>query len=328
MLFKFSFITKYNLFYFFDFLGALKEENEDSAFLTSSNSPKYHNKNHFKSQLLSSNSSFLTEILTFKNVWASVLVFTLINASLCMESTSASPVPHSHSSLSPTTSLTRRPIARRIPVYPIPASSSIRKYTASSSSSQAHYTAGNNGISRRGRSSQKIDFSSRNGRIQSYPTFNNRNKKVFTHGSPFERLTASVAKARQEDRPRRQLEEVAINTELLEAANYQNYDNYKEVVEEIPSEKELLMEELFDTKEKWINPCGINFSAVIPLNHVSSSDYAYEPLTDSELMQQIIIQVSKALRQSRRFKEDYVSKIYFFSNFSNKISLFVISYMI
>ena len=213
-------------------------------------------------------------------------------------------------------------------MYPIPASSSIRKYTASSSSSQAHYTAGNNGISRRGRSSQKIDFSSRNGRIQSYPTFNNRNKKVFTHGSPFERLTASVAKARQEDRPRRQLEEVAINTELLEAANYQNYDNYKEVVEEIPSEKELLMEELFDTKEKWINPCGINFSAVIPLNHVSSSDYAYEPLTDSELMQQIIIQVSKALRQSRRFKEDYVSKIYFFSNFSNKISLFVISYMI
>jgi hypothetical protein len=100
------------------------------------------------------------------------------------------------------------------------------------------------------------------------------------------------------------LEEVPIDE-----SSYENYDNYEDVVEEIPSEKDTLLEELFDTKEKWVNPCGINFSAVIPLNQ-ASTDYVYEPLTDSELLQQIVTQVSKALRQSRRFKEDYVKKTF------------------
>ena len=68
----------------------------------------------------------------------------------------------------------------------------------------------------------------------------------------------------------------------------------------------MLLKELNETKEKWVNPCGINFNTLINLTH-TDSDYIYEPLTDAELLQQVTIQVSKALRQSRRFKEDYVS---------------------
>jgi len=177
-----------------------------------------------------------------------------------------------------------------------------------------NYNSGIYHLSRRGRNAQNIGSSTRLARVQSSPISNYRNQKVFNQGSPLERLTANVLKDRQEDRQRRELEEVPT------ASSYENYDEYDysagtqqmnnaKVVEQAPSEKDMYMEELFDTKEKWVNPCGINFSTVIPLNHVNS-DYVYEPLTDSELLQQIVIQVSKALRQSRRFKEDYVSTLH------------------
>ena len=120
--------------------------------------------------------------------------------------------------------------------------------------------------------------------------------------NPFEKLISQAAKARKEDRKRRELEDYE---------NYADYDDSAatQASKDAKEEKELYLEELFDTKEKWVNPCGINFSSVIPLDHLNSPDYVYEPLTDSELLQQIVIQVSKALKQSRRFKEDYVSTI-------------------
>jgi hypothetical protein len=177
-----------------------------------------------------------------------------------------------------------------------------------------NYNSGIHHLSRRGRNAQNIGSSTHLARVQSSPISNYRNQKVFNHGSPLERLTANVVNDRQEDRQRRELEEVP------KESSYENYEEYEysagtqqannaKVVEQAPSEKETYMEELYDTKEKWVNPCGINFSSVIPLNHVTS-DYVYEPLTDSELLQQIVIQVSKALRQSRRFKEDYVSTLH------------------
>ena len=122
--------------------------------------------------------------------------------------------------------------------------------------------------------------------------------------NPLERLTSNIKKSRQEDRKRRELEDYENYSDYVDIVNSQVSDNAK-------SDKELQLEGLFNSKEKWVNPCGINFSSVIPLDHVNSPDYVYEPLTDSELLQQIVIQVTKALRQSRRFKEDYVSRICF-----------------
>ena len=161
--------------------------------------------------------------------------------------------------------------------------------------------------SRRGRPSQSFALSSpRQSRVQSPKLTKEYSQRNIREGSTFERLTSNVAKTRPEDRKRRELEDYE---------NYADNDNIaaNKESDETKAEKELYLEELFDTKEKWVNPCGINFSSVIPLDHVNSPDYVYEPLTDSELLQQIVIQVTKALRQSRRFKEDYVSTINFYS---------------
>ena len=120
--------------------------------------------------------------------------------------------------------------------------------------------------------------------------------------NPFEKLISQAAKAKKEDRKRRELEDYE---------NYADYDDSVETQASKDAKEEKEYQRMFDTKEKWVNPCGINFSSVIPLDHLNSPDYVYEPLTDSELLQQIVIQVTKALKQSRRFKEDYVSTIQF-----------------
>ena len=72
------------------------------------------------------------------------------------------------------------------------------------------------------------------------------------------------------------------------------------------TEKYSLMRELNQTKEKWINPCGhlphtvMQFDRkLMPVDPVTK--------TDAELLGNIIVNVNRALRQSRRFKEEYVS---------------------
>ena len=282
------------------------------AFSTSPISPKTYKKEFVTTKSLSSSKSQLSSnIFTFRKLWASLLFLTVLHISSYMQSTSASPLNHFHSSsFNPSTSsvVPRRSFTRRLPVYPLPASSSSRGSTVSVYPIKSRHTSRNyHTHARRGRPSPSP--STRQSRVQSstrlikeYPTLNIRQH------SPFERLTSNVKKARQEDRKRRELED------------YENYADYDDIVitktsSNAKAEKGLYIEELFDTKEKWVNPCGINFSSVIPLDHVNSPDYVYEPLTDSELLQQIVIQVTKALRQSRRFKEDYVSTFHFYSRF-------------
>ena len=219
-----------------------------------------------------------------------------------MQSTSASPLKHFHSSsFNPSTSsVPRRSFTRRLPVYPLPASSSSRGSTVSVYPIKSRRTSRNyHQHARRGRPSQKS--STRQSRVQSSPkVIKEYPQRSMRQYNPVERLTSNIKKSRQEDRKRRELED------------YENYSDYVDIVNSEVSDNAMAekeFEKLFDTKEKWVNPCGINFSSVIPLDHVNSPDYVYEPLTDSELLQQIVIQVTKALRQSRRFKEDYVSTI-------------------
>ena len=285
--------------------GTLRNTKNASFHTASSNEYSIENIPRTNSQESSSKRHpwSLPNFFTFRKLWVLILVLSLSNVCSNIQSTTASPLPHSHSSShDPSTSLPTREVSRKFPVYPLPASSSIRGFTSGVSQTRSKYPSGHHYLSRRGKNVQEKTSLQNNPQQSSSPMSNNRNQKGIENSVPFERLTAKIPDTKQADRPRRELEEVPIDE-----SSYENYDNYEDVVEEIPSEKDTLLEELFDTKEKWVNPCGINFSAVIPLNQ-ASTDYVYEPLTDSELLQQITTQVSKALRQSRRFKEDYVSR--------------------
>ena len=294
--------------------GMLRQDNEfvsqqNRAFCASpKNSRNRYNQFIIKNLISSSKSPLLSNIFTFRKLWASLLFLLILHISTYMQTTSASPLNHFHSlSLNPSTSsVPRRSFTRRLPVYPLPASSSNRGSTVTVYPIKSRGTSRNyHQHARRGRPSQSSALSSRRQpRVQTPKHTKEYFHKNLREHSPFERLTSNVAKARPEDRKRRELEDYE---------NYADYDDIaaNEASDNTKAEKELYLEELFVTKEKWVNPCGINFSSVIPLDHVNSPDYEYEPLTDSELLQQIVIQVTKALRQSRRFKEDYVSTIYF-----------------
>ena len=271
------------------------------AFSTSPISPKTYKQLVTKNSSFASKSQSSSSIFTFRKLWASLLFLTILHISTYMQSTSASPVKHFHSlSQNPSTSsVPRRSFNRRLSVYPLPASSSIRGSTVSVYPIKSRHTSRNyHQHTRRGRPYQSS--SSRQSRVQSsakllkeYP------QRKIRQQNPFEKLISQAAKARKEDRKRRELEDYE---------NYADYDDSAatQASKDAKAEKEQYYQ---TTKEKWVNPCGINFSSVIPLDHLNSPDYVYEPLTDSELLQQIVIQVSKALKQSRRFKEDYVSTI-------------------
>ena len=274
------------------------------AFSTSPISPKTYKQLVTKNSSFASKSQSSSSIFTFRKLWASLLFLTILHISTYMQSTSASPVKHFHSlsqTLS-TSSVPRRSFNRRLSVYPLPASSSIRGSTVSVYPIKSRHTSRNyHQHARRGRPYQSS--SSRQSRVQSsaklmkeYP------QRKIRQQNPFEKLISQAAKAKKEDRKRRELEDYE---------NYADYDDSVETQASKDAKEEKEYQRMFDTKEKWVNPCGINFSSVIPLDHLNSPDYVYEPLTDSELLQQIVIQVTKALKQSRRFKEDYVSTIQF-----------------
>ena len=284
--------------------NALSRTNNASFHTASSNIRSFENIPHTKSQESSSKYHPWSSqnIFSFRKLSVLILLLSLSNEYSSIQSTTASPLPHSHSlSHYPSTSLPRREATRKFPVYPLPASSSIRGFTSSVSRTRSQYPSGHHYLSRRGNNVQLDKSLQGTHQESSSPMSNHRNQKPLEKSVPIERLAAGTPEIKQVDRSRRELEVVP-----RDESSYENYDNYEDIVEEMPSEKDTLLEELFDTKEKWVNPCGINFSAVIPLNQ-ASTDYVYEPLTDSELLQQIVTQVSKALRQSRRFKEDYVS---------------------
>ena len=330
-----------------------KDVKTNTTSVTSSDSHNYYNKKSIESQVSSSKSTSSKNTFTFKVLWASIIVLTLLQSCSFMQFTYASPLPNSHLSLNPSTSLPRRAVTRKFPIYPIPASSSIVGSTVSVSQQpplRKSYTSGNYFLSRMGSNLQGFDSSSRYVRIPSSPMSKFKANTVFNQGIRLERLTENVPIVRQgyvdrsitdrsktnderrslaqkenthhksersavseplEGRNRRELEELPMksNNEY-----YEEYDeeasprqsNNEKTIEELPSKKESLLNELHDTKEKWVNPCGINFGSVNKLNRITP-DYVYEPLTDNEILQKITITVSKALRQSRRFKEDYVS---------------------
>ena len=66
-------------------------------------------------------------------------------------------------------------------------------------------------------------------------------------------------------------------------------------------------------KPKWVNPCGIDRNAMGHLSHaLYGQHFPVRPLSDVELMENIILAAKNALRHTRVFKEDYVSSIGFF----------------
>jgi len=60
-------------------------------------------------------------------------------------------------------------------------------------------------------------------------------------------------------------------------------------------------------KPKWVNPCGMSQGALRRLSHAFGKHYQVRPLTDAELLENVILAAKNALRHSRVFKEDYVS---------------------
>ncbi len=68
-------------------------------------------------------------------------------------------------------------------------------------------------------------------------------------------------------------------------------------------------------KPKWVNPCGINTYALRRLSGVFGGHGHYEvrPLSNAELLENVILAAKNALRHSKVFKEDYVSREPFFS---------------
>ena len=60
-------------------------------------------------------------------------------------------------------------------------------------------------------------------------------------------------------------------------------------------------------KPKWINPCGISPSAMRKLASSFGAHYEVTPLSDRELLENVILAARNALKHSKYFKEDYVS---------------------
>jgi hypothetical protein len=68
-------------------------------------------------------------------------------------------------------------------------------------------------------------------------------------------------------------------------------------------------ENVYHAKPKWINPCGINSQALQKLTQQPfGGHYDVTPLTDGELLENVVLAARNALKHSRFFKEDYVSK--------------------
>lgn len=69
-------------------------------------------------------------------------------------------------------------------------------------------------------------------------------------------------------------------------------------------------------KPKWINPCGINLSARKNLaTHFSHSHHSeVTPLSQVELLENVILVAKNALRHSSVFKEDFVKKTFLVDN--------------
>ncbi|XP_059084110.1 uncharacterized protein LOC131881294 isoform X2 [Tigriopus californicus] len=69
-------------------------------------------------------------------------------------------------------------------------------------------------------------------------------------------------------------------------------------------------------KPKWINPCGINLKASQKLaSHFSLSHHSeVTPLTQAELLENVILVAKNALRHSSVFKEDFVKKTFLVDN--------------
>ena len=63
-------------------------------------------------------------------------------------------------------------------------------------------------------------------------------------------------------------------------------------------------------KPKWINPCGISPSAMRKLASNFGAHYEVTPLSDRELLENVILAARNALKHSKYFKEDYVSTYY------------------
>ena len=65
-------------------------------------------------------------------------------------------------------------------------------------------------------------------------------------------------------------------------------------------------------KPKWVNPCGLNPSAMKQLAfNFGSKHYEVTPLSNGELLENVILAAKNALRHSNYFKEDYVSRFLF-----------------
>ena len=64
------------------------------------------------------------------------------------------------------------------------------------------------------------------------------------------------------------------------------------------------VENVYQAKPKWINPCGMNAQH---LKRLTQNHYDPEPLTDGELLENVVLSAKNALKHSRFFKEDYVS---------------------
>ena len=62
-------------------------------------------------------------------------------------------------------------------------------------------------------------------------------------------------------------------------------------------------------KPKWVNPCGID--PVMAKNHALQMYHDVTPLSDQELIQNILLSAKNALVHSDDFKEKFVSKLFF-----------------
>ena len=67
------------------------------------------------------------------------------------------------------------------------------------------------------------------------------------------------------------------------------------------------VENVNHAKPKWINPCGINAATLQRLTQNFGGHYDVTPLTDGELLENVVLAAKNALKHSRFFKEDYVS---------------------
>lgn len=79
--------------------------------------------------------------------------------------------------------------------------------------------------------------------------------------------------------------------------------NYFPLISSAPTSKHNMSDRM-NSHPKWINPCGMGQSDTVSLHDIPDS----VPISDKDLLNQIVLAAKLAYAEAENFREDYVSR--------------------